>query len=324
MVRWGLATNPAGSANQVRLASDQAKVDVSGATQENREAKRGLKMGKFTLLDDTTEVASVTLHVGDGKTKGTQGHKRLHLAGVAEEDGRSSLIVASSDDATASGTVLRIPYDADAGIWIVDLDAKKKGKATLQAKVKGAAVAKLEVTVEDRLQLPAPNTQAGLLARLFLAETASPETQGVKWSVADAKKSMQWMRLVLQNRLANNPEQFMARGAKTLQDIVTAQDKGKLQYQGFGKYPALDSDIQLRIEDVFRMANDDNHKLQADYAAFIRTALEVASDTSVVQDPCGTDNFLSGWMTVNHSPGDTSVPFQVLMDNQFFMMKRKK
>jgi hypothetical protein len=281
-------------------------------------------MGKFTLLDDKTEVASLTLHVGDGKIRETQGHKRLHLAGVEEQDGRSSLIITSSDDATASGTVYRIPYDADLGIWIVDLDAKKKGKATFQAKVKGTPVAKLEVTVEERLQLPPPNTQAGLLARLFLAETAAPETRGIKWSAADAKKSMQWMRLVLENRLANHPEQFMARGAKTLQDIVTAKDKGKLQYQGFGKYPALDSDIERRIKASFQFANDDNHQRQADYAALVQAALEVANDKSVIQDPCGTDNFLSGWMTVNHSPGDDSVPFQVLMDNQFFMMKRKK
>jgi hypothetical protein len=43
-----------------------------------------------------------------------------------------------------------------------------------------------------------------------------------------------------------------------------------------------------------------------------------------IQDPCGGEHFLSGWMTANHSPGDDSIPFQVLMDNQFFMMKRTK
>jgi hypothetical protein len=287
------------------------------------DSRGGLQMGKFTLIDDKTEVSSITMHAGDAKTQGAQGHKRLHLAGVAEQDGRSSLIITSSDEATASGTVHHIPYDAAKGIWSVDIDAKKKGKATLQAKVKGVSVAELAVTVEDKLQLPAATTEEGLLVRLFLAETASPDSWA-GWTVADARKSMQWMRLVLKNRLENNPKQFMAKGAKTLQDIVTAKDGGVVQYEGFSKYPAINSKINLRIEEDFQIANDDSDKRQQDYAAFIRAALEVASDKSVIQDPSGADHFLSGWMTVHHSPGDDSVPFQALMDNQFFMMKRKK
>jgi hypothetical protein len=264
------------------------------------------------------------MHVGDPKSKGSQGQKRLHLAGVAEQDGRSSLIITSSDDATASGMVHRIPYNADLGIWTVDLESKKKGKATLQAKVKGTSVAELAVTVTDRLQLPDAAKVEGLLVRLFLAETASPETRGVKWSAADAKKSMQWMRLVLQNRLENNPAQFMAKGAKTLQDIVTAHDGGVLQFKGFGKYPAIDSDIVLRINESFQIANNDGDGRQEAYTAYVQAALEVATDKNVIQNPCPAESFLSGWMTVKHSPGDDSVPFQVLMDNQFFMMKRKK
>jgi hypothetical protein len=280
-------------------------------------------MATFTRSFDATAVAAVTMHAGDPKAAGSHGHKRLHLAGVAEKDGKG-LTIGSTDEAVVSGKVFRIPFDAAAGIWTVDLDAKQKGKATLQARVNGKTVAELPVTVEDRLQLPAASSPQGMLVRLFLAETASPETGKVKWTVADAKKSMQWMRLVLQNRLDHNPAQFMAKGATTLQDIVTAKDNGVVQFEGFSKYPAVDAAINQRVNEAFKIANDDSDRRQDDYAAFVRSALDVAADKGVIQDPSGGEHFLSGWMTVNHSPGDDSIPFQAIMDNQFFMMKRPK
>ncbi len=281
-------------------------------------------MAKFTLIDDTTEVSSVTMHVGNPKEKGSRGHKRLHLAGVAEKD-RKVLKIESTDDDTVTAAA-PILYEASAGIWTVDLYAKQKGeKKKIQAKVKGAVVAEVEVTVLDRLQLPPPNTDEGLFVRLFLAETASPETkQRATWTLEDATKSMQWMRLVLKNRLANNPAQFMARGAKTLKDIVTAKDKGKVQYAGFSGYPAIDAKITARITNVFKIANDDSDTRQENYAQFVQAALDVANSKTEIEDPCGAENFLSGWMTLGSSPGDDSMQFQAIMDNQFFMMKRKK
>jgi hypothetical protein len=277
-------------------------------------------MARFTLIDDTTDVTAVTMHV---KGSGTEGRKRLHLAGVDEGDRKVLTIEPTPADVVkASAPIL---YESDGGIWTVDLFALKKGTADVQAKVKGAAVAKVAVTVLDPLVLPPPDTDQGLLVRLFLAETASPETrQTAKWTVADATRSMQWMRLVLRNRLDNNPRQFMADGAKSIKDIVTAKDGGKVQYEGFSGYPTLSAKVAGRIADVFKIANDDSDRRQEDYARFVQAALDVAASKTEVQDPCGAENFLSGWMTVGSSPGDDSVQFQALMDNQFFMMKRKK
>jgi len=280
-------------------------------------------MAKFTLTDDATEVSSVTMHAGDPKEKVSRGHKRLHLAGVAERE-RKALTIdsAHAEIVTAAPPIL---FDASAGIWTVDLYAKQKGEAEIQAKVKGAIVARVAVTVLAKLQLPPPNTDAGLLVRLFLAETASPETrETVTWTEEDAKKSMQWMRLVLKNRLENNPQQFMAKGARTLKDIVTAKDGGKVQFEGFSNYPTINAKIAARLADAFKIANDDSDKRQEDYARFVQAALDAANSKTEIQDPCGADNFLSGWMTVGSSPGDDSVAFQAIMDNQFFMMKRKK
>src|SRR5438132_8461458 len=198
----------------------------------DQEVQGDRQMAKFTLTDDATDVSSVTMHVATEKGKESRGHKRLHLAGVPEKD-RKSLTIDSTHREIVTGTV-PVLFDASAGIWTVDLYAKQKGEAEIQAKVRGDAVARVAVTVLDKLQLPPPNTDEGLLVRLFLAETASPETKRtVTWTVEDATKSMQWMRLVLKNRLANNPQQFMARGARTLKDIVTAKDGGKVQFEGF-------------------------------------------------------------------------------------------
>lgn len=281
-------------------------------------------MAKFTLTDDATVMAAVTMHTPtEAKDKASGRRKRLHLAGVTEEEGKS-LKIESTVDKVVTGTVRGL-YDGPAGIWTVDLRAKQTGKADVQAKVKGAIVATVAVTVLDPLVLPPPNTDEGLLVRLFLAETASPETkQKATWTLADATKSMQWMRLVLRNRLDNNPQQFMAKGAKTIKDIVTAKDAGIVQYQGFSKYPAIDAKIMARIADIFAIANDDNDKRQDRYAQFAQAALDVAKSKTEIQDPCGADNFLSGWMTVGSSPGDDSRSFQAIMDNQFFMMKRQQ
>ena len=132
------------------------------------------------------------------------------------------------------------------------------------------------------------------------------------------------MRLVLKNRLENNPQQFMAKGARTLKDIVTAKDGGKVQFEGFSQYPTINAKIAARVTEAFKIANDDSDKRQEDYAQFVQAALDVASSKTEIQDPCGADNFLSGWMTVGSNPHDDSVPYQAIMDNQFFMMARKK
>jgi hypothetical protein len=130
------------------------------------------------------------------------------------------------------------------------------------------------------------------------------------------------MRLVLKNRLDNNPAQFNAAGAKTRQDIV----RGNGQFKGFGGYPAIEADVKQHITEALDGADDDNNLAkQADDIAFVNAALEVAKATTEILDPCGSDYFLSGWRTAGHGgTRDDQVNFQVLMTNQFFKLKRKK
>jgi hypothetical protein len=249
--------------------------------------------------------------------------KHLHLFGVAEQD-MGNLVVAPVDQSVVQvSKVVRAEMAKKVtdpnSVWGFDLTPLKVGNTDLQAKVKGAVVAILKVSVIQALELPPATTDEGMMARLFLAETASPERKG--WDVADAKKSMQWMRLVLKNRLDNDPAQFNAAGAKTRQDIV----RGSGQYRGFGSYPTIDADVNQHIQEALDGADDDNNLAQqAQDIAFVNAALEVAKATTEILDPCGADYFLSGWRTAGHGgTGDNQVKFLVLMTNQFFKLKRK-
>ena len=81
------------------------------------------------------------------------------------------------------------------------LDAVAAGKASLKATdAKKTVAGPLDIVVEDQVALPDAGKDAGLLVRLFLAEVPSPEEAGYK--LVDAKTSMIWMRVVVQNRLA--------------------------------------------------------------------------------------------------------------------------
>ncbi len=250
--------------------------------------------------------------------------KHLHLSGVAEND-FGNLVVEPVDKlvVTASKPV-KVAMAKQAtdpnSVFGFNVKPHKVGTTDLKAKVKGAVVATLTVGVLPALELPSQDTEEGMMARLFLAETASPEFQN--WSVDDAKKSMQWMRLVLKNRLDNDPAQFNAPGAKNRQDIV----RGRNQFEGFENYPAITAHVKRHIKEALDVANDDNNLAkQAQDIAFVYAALAVANAKTEILDPCPTGFFLSGWMTAGSGgTGDNQKKFQVLMDNQFFMLERNK
>src|SRR5262249_6781304 len=120
----------------------------------------------------------------------------------------------------------------------ITLTGKSLGTARVEAKAAGepagsGAVTTLSVEVVAPLQLPPANTEAGAIARLLIAENRSPYMPG--YDEQASKKSMQWMRLILVNRLNNHPEQFGASGASSVVDIIKAPG----QFEGFSGYPTL-------------------------------------------------------------------------------------
>jgi len=262
-------------------------------------------MASFTLTDDKTDVSKTTMHAG--------GTKRLHLAGVGGD--RKVLSVDSTNTAVVAQTLLAL-FNGPKGIWTVDLQARSTGGAEIQAKLKGTVAAKFAITVVEKLALPAESTEEGMLARLFLAEAHGPGQSG--YDAAESKTAMQWMRVVLANRLNNSPERFNAKGAKTLLDIV----KAPKQFEGFHDYPKLGKDQSTRIEDVVSIANSDSDPRQEKYATFLQNALDVAASKTLIADPCPTG--LYGWRTAGSAaPGGDFVKFgDPLSGNQFYSLTK--
>jgi len=262
-------------------------------------------MAGFTLTDDRTEVSKATMHTG--------GTKRLHLAGVGGD--RNVLSVDSTNSAVVAQTLLTL-FSGPKGIWTVDLQTRSKGSAEIQAKLKGAVVATIAVTVVEKLVLPAEATEQGMLARLLLAEAHSPGQSG--YDASKSKTAMQWMRLVLANRLNNSPERFNAKGAKTLLDIV----KAPKQFEGFQDYPKLGSAQSTRIDEIVSIANSDSDTRQEKYAQFLQNALEVVASNTLIADPCPTG--LYGWKTAgSHPPGGHFVKYgDPQSGNQFYTLSK--
>jgi hypothetical protein len=269
--------------------------------------KEALGMAKFTLVDDKTEVATATMRLDKAHDS-----KRLHLHDVGSD--KKLLQIDSTNGKIATATLVAL-YNGPKGIWTIDILAKDKGNAEIQAKLKGAVVAKVGVTVIDKLELPAASSEEGMLIRLLLAENRTPSEHG--YNAAKVKTSMQWMRIVLVNRLKNKPEQFGAPNAKTIEDIV----KAKGQFEGFEQYPKLTASKSARINQIVKIANDDNDARQEAYAGLLQVAIEVAKSKTLIPDPCPTG--LYGWRTAGSgSPGGRFVKHgDTLSGNEFYTLK---
>lgn len=176
------------------------------------------------------------------------------------------------------------------------------------------------VNVEAGIALPAIDTEAGMLVRLLLAESPSPERMGSA-TAADVKKGMQWMRRVIVNRLqSDKPEEFMARGARGIGDIIMADDRGSVQFHGFNRYPHLESGIVQNIGDAVSIANNGTHSKRAAYAQFVQNAMEVAGE-ALPPDPSPSGLF--AWRSKGaSSPGPEFRLFAVAAGNDFYTHSR--
>jgi hypothetical protein len=96
---------------------------------------------------------------------------------------------------------------------------------------KGIIAGPIAVKIRVRLQLPDATTEAGAMARLILAEVPTPFSVGYK--LKDAETGMQWIRLVIENRLKAASGRFGSAGAKTRIDVM----KSTGQFKGFSNYP---------------------------------------------------------------------------------------
>jgi hypothetical protein len=164
------------------------------------------------------------------------------------------------------------------------------------------------------VELPPKDTDAGVEARLLLAECRSPAFTRT-YTLPDAVLSMQLMDRVLWNRLAE-PAKFNAKGAKNLADIARARK----QFEGFEKYPDLTGNIEANIRAMIDIANNPKDKRQQVYADHVNAALKVAHGQRI---PDPSPGVLAFWRTAGSGkPTPDSETYTTLMNNSFYYTKK--
>ncbi|AVS64525.1 hypothetical protein C8245_01435 [Paracidovorax avenae] len=223
-------------------------------------------------------------------------------------------------------------HNTRADSWAFTVTARSAGNAKLAVQVQrgaGAPVltitpALVSISVKRKTVLPDPDSDEGLLVRLFLVEVPAPQ----EWRAAgiggpeEALEIMRMMRRVIVNRLqSGNTREFMAAGARDIRGIVTASDGGSVQFAGFDSYPNIAGAKQKMIESRMAIVNDaTNAQWHARYAAFYDAALTAATEP-LPADPSPTGLF--GWRTEGRgAPSSEYRAFRSLGRNTFFTHQR--
>jgi hypothetical protein len=263
-------------------------------------------MAEFRRLPRGTPVRELTLH---------RGNAEVYVYFVEKDQGKKSLTFVSTGAFVAEVTSTKM-NNAPEGIRQVRLAARKTGQAEIRAMLGQQVLDTLRVRVVEPISLPPQGSESGALARLLLAEAASP-LEG-SFVEVDVLKSMKWMHLVIYNRLKNDPGQFYADGAKNTLDIIRARG----QFKGFEQYPTLSAPVQARIDDILRAANDDNHSKQDVLTRFARSAIEISSSASTIPDP-SAPRVLTHWRKAGHGePRGRARLFMTLAGNTFFSIPK--
>ncbi|CAN7550567.1 hypothetical protein ASF11_03695 [Acidovorax sp. Leaf76] len=223
-------------------------------------------------------------------------------------------------------------HNSRADSWTFEVTARSAGNAKLMLKSnRGEGMSTLTVTpalvsvnVSKAVTFPDQNSDAGLLIRLFLAEVPDPQ-EWKRYNITGPeaiKDAMRMMRRVIVNRLeSGSAKEFMAAGAGSLRDIVTANDRGNVQFEGFAHYPSIANKKSRMIDDRLAIVNDaTNTQWHAKYVAYYEAALAAATEP-LPPDPSPTGLF--AWKTAGSSaPSPEFVQFKTLGGNTFFTHKR--
>ncbi len=249
-----------------------------------------------------------------------KGKRLVRLEGVPARVSKD--IELQNTAGVVAASIREKPFDGAKGIWNVDLSAVKVGETKLQAKYKGKVVATITTKVVDekKVSLPVAITPAGLLSRLFIAESLNPEKP--TYVAADSEKAMKWMHLVIHNRMNHKtPKIFYAKKGKDNKWDVFDIVKAKGQFHGFENYPALLPTIEANIKDILKIANDYSHPKQERYLKFLNAAISAANAAAPVIDPSKIG--LYGWRTQKSShPGGQFVKYKELAGQTFYTLKK--
>lgn len=195
----------------------------------------------------------------------------------------------------------------------------------------GVILASLTIVHADNVVLPSADTQDGLLARLFIVENSEPGKPG--YEANQIKRAMQAMKAAIHNRLNYHPNLFLASGAASYSDIITARG----QFAGFARGQdgkvVIEKALSDNIDRVLKLANQGS---PGPYTEFVKNAIEVAKGpvtdpfagvTTIDNSPVDGGTF--GWRTVAHAdPGGYFVAIPsgqsgIIGNNKFYTLIHK-
>ena len=166
------------------------------------------------------------------------------------------------------------------------------------------------VRVQAAVALPAANTDAGLLARLLLAESPGPGR--ADYTATASGEALTLMRVVLENRRRRPSARWGSAGATSLVDVVRARG----QFEGFGSYPTLSAAVTARIADMLAIANNAGDARQASIRAHVEQVIAVASGPA---PPDPTTTGLYWWRTEGSgAPGTGVLLYRSVLGNSFY------
>ncbi len=165
--------------------------------------------------------------------------------------------------------------------------------------------------------LPDENTDAGAMARLFIAEVAYP----LNGDLQEARREMDLMRCVLENRLKHSKDFGADQYSTNISQIISAS-RGSVQFQGFENYPIIADQQKQNILEKQKAASGDAGYDQAGYINFINAATAAATSIPPV-DP--TPQGLYFWVTTGTAlPSGQAVLWQSVGGNSFYTWNRPK
>ncbi|EHK68272.1 hypothetical protein [Achromobacter arsenitoxydans] len=179
---------------------------------------------------------------------------------------------------------------------------------------------RIRVKILPYLQLPAQDSELGILTRMLILEAAGPEHPKYG-GAAEARQSMQWMIRLLRNRLEAGPHHFSKSPSEVArQSVKTMTEVLKIpgQVEAFAQYPNLPDKKKALITRTVDLANDATQSRFRAYRELLENAILVAGSPPVA-DPCPTK--LYGWRTQGaSSPGRNFLYFRSLGGQDFYTL----
>ena len=179
-------------------------------------------------------------------------------------------------------------------------------------------ISPLIVEVMPYIELSMNNTEEDAIAHMLLAESIGPGRKNFKEE--ESLKAMQWMRIVLENRLAFSHPQLLQvpPGATSLLQLI----KGRRVIEGFENYPNIGKTQKTTIDGVVKEANNGGHPLFLQFRSHVQNAIDVAQGKKAGTDPCPTK--LYAWVTAGtSSPSSNFVKYVTLAGQDFYTLTRE-